>query len=90
MLDDEDPQVRVEFDPVPNAVVEEGGNGISFTVRLSKDPERTITIPIRVAHHDGASSSDYTLSVDGVAGDQRDVQQRGAVEADHADRGGRR
>ena len=67
VLDDEDPQVRVEFVPVPNAVVAEGGNGISFTVSLSKDPERTITIPIRVAHHDGASSADYTLSVDDVA-----------------------
>ena len=62
VLDDEDPQVRVEFVPVPNAVVAEGGNAISFTVSLSKDPERTITIPISVAHHDGASSADYTLS----------------------------
>ena len=66
VLDDEDPQVRVEFVPVPNAVVEEGGGGITFTVRLSKDPERTVTIPIRVTHHSGASSADYTLSVDGV------------------------
>ena len=66
VLDDEDPQVRVEFVPVPNAVVEEGGGGITFTVRLSKDPERTITIPIRVTHHDGASSDDYTLSATSV------------------------
>ena len=66
VLDDEDPQVRVEFDRVTGTVAE-GGGGITFTVRLSKDPERTITIPIRVAHHDGASSLDYTLSVDGVA-----------------------
>ena len=66
MLDDEDPQVRVEFDRVTGTVAE-GGGGITFTVRLSADPERTITIPIRVAHHDGASSLDYTLSVDGVA-----------------------
>ena len=29
---------------------------------LSKDPERTITIPIRVTHHDGAISDDYSLS----------------------------
>ena len=65
VLDDEDPQVRVEFDRA-TGTVEEGGNGITFTVRLSKDPERTVTIPIRVAHHDGASSLDYTLSVDGV------------------------
>ena len=65
VLDDEDPQVRVEFDRVTGTVAE-GGDAITFTVRLSKDPERTVTIPIRVAHHDGASSSDYTLSVDGV------------------------
>ena len=67
VLDDEDPQVRVEFDRATGTVAEGGGNGITFTVRLSKDPARTVTIPIRVAHHDGASSSDYTLSVDGVA-----------------------
>ena len=66
VLDDEDPQVRVEFDRVTGTVAE-GGDAITFTVRLSKDPERTVTIPIRVAHHDGASSLDYTLSVDGVA-----------------------
>ena len=66
VLDDEDPQVRVEFDRETGTVAE-GGGGITFTVRLSKDPERTVTIPIRVAHHDGASSDDYTLSVDGVA-----------------------
>ncbi len=66
MLDDEDPQVRVEFDRVTGTVAE-GGGAITFTVTLSKDPERTITIPIRVTHHDGASSADYTLSVDGVA-----------------------
>ena len=63
VLDDEDPQVRVEFDRA-TGTVEEGGNGITFTVRLSKDPEREVTIPIRVTHHDGASRADYTL--DGV------------------------
>ena len=79
VLDDEDPQVRVEFGPVPNAVVEEGGNGISFTVRLSKDPERTITIPIRVTHHDGASSDDYTLSVDDVQATSVMFEARGVL-----------
>ena len=60
MIDDEDPQVKVEFDSA-TATVEEGDD-ISFTVTLSKDPERTITIPIRVTHHDGAISDDYSLS----------------------------
>ena len=86
VLDDEDPQVRVEFVPVPNAVVAEGGNGISFTVRLSKDPERTITIPIRVH----ASRRRQQRRLHPVAG-QRDVRgRRRTVEADHADRGRRR
>ncbi len=65
VLDDEDPQVRVEFDQVTGTVAE-GGGAITFTVTLSKDPERTITIPISVTHHDGASSADYTLSAPSV------------------------
>ena len=65
VLDDEDPQVRVEFDRVTGTVAE-GGGAITFTVTLSADHADTIIIPIRVAHHDGASSSDYTLLVDGV------------------------
>ena len=66
VLDDEDRQVRVEFDRETGTVAE-GGGAITFTVTLSADPQRTITIPIRVTHHSGASSLDYTLSVDGVA-----------------------
>ena len=65
VLDDEDRQVRVEFDRVTGTVAE-GGDAITFTVTLSADHADTIIIPIRVAHHDGASSSDYTLLVDGV------------------------
>ena len=60
VIDDEDPQVKVEFDRTADTVEE--GDAISFNVTLSKDPERTITIPIRVTHHDGAISDDYTLS----------------------------
>ena len=40
----------------------EGGDAISFNVTLSKNPERTIIIPISVTHHDGAISDDYSLS----------------------------
>ena len=61
VIDDEDPQVKVEFDRAADTVVE-GGDGISFNVTLSKNPERTIIIPIRVTHHDGAISDDYSLS----------------------------
>ena len=61
VIDDEDPQVKVEFDRAADTVAE-GGDAISFNVTLSKDPERTITIPISVTHHDGAISDDYSLS----------------------------
>ena len=59
VIDDEAPQVKVEFDRAADAVAE--GHEISFSVSLSKDPERTITIPISVTHH-GADRDDYTLS----------------------------
>ena len=59
MIDDEDPQVKVEFDRMADTVAE--GDRVTFSVTLSKDPERTVNIPIRVTH-DGASSADYTLS----------------------------
>ena len=64
VIDDEAPQVKVEFDRAAGEVTE--GGEITFSVRLSKDPDRGITIPIVVRHHDGASSADYTLSATSV------------------------
>ena len=76
MIDDEDPQVKVEFDSATGTVEE--GDDISFNVTLSKDPERTIIIPISVTHHDGAISDDYSLSPN-----QPDIRRRRrAVQAD--------
>ena len=70
VVDDEDPQVKVEFDRAAGIVAEAGE--ISFSVTLSKDPERTITIPISVAHH-GADIADYTLAPTSVTFDDGSV-----------------
>ena len=66
VIDDEDAQVKVEFDRVADTVAE--GGSVTFSVRLSKDPARTVTIPISVTHHD-ASIDDYTLSPTSVTFD---------------------
>ncbi len=58
VIDDEDPQVRVSYG-LPSYTVREGSE-ISITVTLSKDPERTVVIPIS-RNQDGASGADYTV-----------------------------
>ena len=58
VIDDEDPQVRVSYG-LPSYTVREGSE-ISITVTLSKDPERTVVIPISRTPQDGASSGDYS------------------------------
>ena len=44
ITDDDDPQVTVSFDPTTYTVNE--GSEVTVTVKLSADPERTVTIPI--------------------------------------------
>ena len=58
VIDDEDPQVRVSYG-LPSYTVREGSE-ISITVTLSKDPERTVVIPITRTPQNGASSGDYS------------------------------
>ena len=58
VIDDEDPQVRVSYG-LPSYSVDEGAE-ISITVTLSKDPERTVVIPISRTPQHGASSGDYS------------------------------
>ena len=58
VIDDEDPQVRVSYGSDSYSVGE--GSTIPVTVTLSKDPERTVVIPISRTPQNGASSGDYT------------------------------
>lgn len=55
-----DPEVAVEarFGQSSYTVVE--GGTVDFTVRLDKDPERTLLIPIESAGQNGASAEDYS------------------------------
>ena len=36
------------------------GSSVTVTVKLSADPERSVTIPLTKADHGGASNSDYS------------------------------
>ena len=58
ILDNDDPSVAVSFGSATYSVVE--GSGETVRVRLDRDPERTVTIPLVKEHQDGASTNDYT------------------------------
>ena len=68
ITDDDDPSVTVEFGAATYSVdetddastTEDKENEVVVTVKLSADPERTVTIPISKANQGGASNSDYS------------------------------
>ena len=60
ITDDDDPEVTVQFGQDSQGVGE--GETVNVTIRLSADPERTVTIPVTATGQDGATSADYTVS----------------------------
>ena len=56
--DDDDPRVEVSFELATYTVDE--GSSVTVTVRLNKDPERTVEIQIEKAHEGGATPGDYS------------------------------
>ena len=68
ITDDDDPAVQVSFGAARYTVAEsdvvdtseDSENEVVVTVRLSADPERTVTVPIEKAEQGGATSADYT------------------------------
>ena len=54
------PAVEIGFEHPEYSVPE--GNAQTLTVTLSADPERTVTVPVEVTQHGGATSDDYTLN----------------------------
>ena len=58
ITDNDDPQVSVSFEQATYTVSE--GSSETIKVKLDKDPERTVTIPINKANQGGASNSDYS------------------------------
>ena len=57
ITDDDVPFVRVDFADAEGTVLE--GSDMRVKVVLDADPERTVTIPIVAAEHDGATHHDY-------------------------------
>ena len=68
ITDDDVPSVTVEYGSATYSVEESDDtdtteakeNEVVVTVKLSADPERTVTIPIEKTDQDGASSADYS------------------------------
>ena len=58
ITDDDVPSVSVSFEQGAYTVAE--GSSVTVKVKLSADPERTVTIPISKANQGGASNSDYS------------------------------
>ena len=58
ITDDDVPSVTVSFEQGSYTVAE--GSSVTVKVKLSEDPERTVTIPLTKANQDGASNSDYS------------------------------
>ena len=58
ITDDDVPSVAVSFEQGTYAVAE--GGSATVKVKLSADPERTVTIPLTTTNQDGATSSDYS------------------------------
>ena len=74
ITDDDVPSVEVEFGAATYSVEESDDssttetkeNEVVVTVKLSADPERTVTIPIVKANQGGASNADYSGIPDNV------------------------
>ena len=60
LTDNDDPQVRVSFVQARYTAAE-GGLAATVTVRLDRDPERTVTIRLVATPQGGATAADYAL-----------------------------
>ena len=60
ITDDDVPNVTVSFEENSYTVAE--GNSVTVKVKLSADPERTVTIPVTATGQGGASNSDYSVA----------------------------
>ena len=92
ITDDDHPQVTVSFASASYTVAESDDssttnvaeNEVTVTIRLSADPERTVTIPLTASGQGGASASDYSVpaSVDFSAGDtEKEITFRASPDA---------
>ncbi len=73
ITDDDVPSVTVSFEQASYTVAE--GSSVTVKVKLSADPERTVTIPLTSADQGGASSSDYSGVPASVTFNSGDTEQ---------------
>ena len=59
IVDDDDPQVEVNFRRAIHDVAE--GADKTVTVKLTADPERTVVVPLTATNQDGATDADYSV-----------------------------
>ena len=59
VIDNDDPQVSVFFNPTSYTAIE-GGSAVTVTVKLNADPERTVEIPLVATNQGGATDADYS------------------------------
>ena len=81
ITDDDLPDVKVSFDEAYYEVAE--GDSVVVTLTLNANPERTVTIPIRVTELGGADEreGDYSLSADHVTFDSGETTKTLALSA---------
>ena len=73
ITDDDDPQVSVSYEQSSYTVAE--GSTVTVTVKLSADPERTVTIPLSKANQGGASNGDYSGVPSNVVFNSGDIEK---------------
>ena len=73
ITDDDDPSVTVSFGQATYTVAE--GSTATVKVKLSADPERTVTIPLTATNQGGATSSDYSGVPKNVVFNSGDTEQ---------------
>ena len=78
-IKDEVPSVTANFEQGSYGVVE--GDSVSVAVRLSADPERTVTIPLTATEQGGATSADYSVPVS-VVFNRGEMEKSFSFEAD--------
>ena len=61
ITDDDDPAVAVSFGAEMYTAAE-GGTPVTVTVRLDKDPERAVVVPLTATPGNGAVAADYSVS----------------------------
>ena len=71
--DDDDPSVNVSFEQASYTVAE--GGSVSVKVKLNRDPERTVTIPVTKSPQGGASDQDYSGVPANVTFNSGDTEQ---------------